>query len=186
MERNRWETALRCLEVALHPNTRDDEIVAAVHGFRRTTDGARLRDIVQALATPNARSNGAVSKTEILRAKVERLERQNRELSQRLDTEVAERAKESRQLWEAELRAHQLNEAYRAAARRVDEIAQQLVAARAAQRASTKEVAPPSSGPNRASIFQALLSAARERNGEPDPFIAIRTTAPNPRTPWMA
>lgn len=50
MERNKWETAIRCLEIALHPNTGDDEVIAAVNGFRRTADGRRLRDICAAVA----------------------------------------------------------------------------------------------------------------------------------------
>src|ERR1700676_2216332 len=32
MERNRWETAIRCLEVALLPNPTDDEVIAGVNG----------------------------------------------------------------------------------------------------------------------------------------------------------
>ena len=78
MERNKWETAIRCLEVALHANTGDAEVIAAVNGFRRTADGRRLREICDALAGP-ARP-AAPGQTEELA----RLNRENRELQGRL------------------------------------------------------------------------------------------------------
>jgi hypothetical protein len=53
-ERHRWETAIRCLEVALHPRTGDDEVLAAVNGFRRTANGVPLSDVCLAFATPGA------------------------------------------------------------------------------------------------------------------------------------
>jgi len=37
MERHRWGTALRCLEIAIHPNPTDAEIDRRRHeGFRRS------------------------------------------------------------------------------------------------------------------------------------------------------
>jgi len=39
MERNRWEGAIRCLELALHPNTADAEVIAGVNGFRCAAAG---------------------------------------------------------------------------------------------------------------------------------------------------
>jgi hypothetical protein len=50
MERNRWDRAIRCLEIALHPNTEDDEIIAGVNGFRRTADGTPLSEICHEFA----------------------------------------------------------------------------------------------------------------------------------------
>ena len=52
MERNRWEIAIRCLEIALHPNTSDEEVIAAVNGFRRTAEGTPLRELCRTLAAP--------------------------------------------------------------------------------------------------------------------------------------
>ena len=43
MERNRWETALRCLEIAVHPGTSDEEVLAAIRGFRRTAGGTHVQ-----------------------------------------------------------------------------------------------------------------------------------------------
>ena len=31
MERNRWERAIRCLEIAVHPHTADEEVIADPH-----------------------------------------------------------------------------------------------------------------------------------------------------------
>ena len=45
MERNRWESAIRCLELALHPNTADAEVIAGVNGFRRAAAGAPLGEV---------------------------------------------------------------------------------------------------------------------------------------------
>jgi hypothetical protein len=50
MERNRWDTAIRCLEIALHPNTSDDEVLAGVNGFRRTADGTPLSQVCSEFA----------------------------------------------------------------------------------------------------------------------------------------
>ncbi|MGH7095656.1 MAG: hypothetical protein ACREFB_19250 [Stellaceae bacterium] len=45
MERNSCDTAFRCLEVAVHPNTGDQEALAAIAGYRRTAGGASLADL---------------------------------------------------------------------------------------------------------------------------------------------
>lgn len=86
MERNKWETAIRCLEVALHPNTGNDEVIAAVNGFRRTADGRRLRDICTALAG----AGGGPVAVATPREEHGGLNRENRELRRKLaDTESA-------------------------------------------------------------------------------------------------
>jgi hypothetical protein len=92
MERNRWETAIRCLEVALHPNTADDEVIAGVNGFRRTADGTRLRDICAELAG-NAGDGGGAVVDPVQTAVLERLraaERRIHELS--AEIQAAERS----------------------------------------------------------------------------------------------
>ena len=50
MQRNRWETAIRCLEIAAHPNTNDEEVIAAINGFRRTADGTPLSRLCREFA----------------------------------------------------------------------------------------------------------------------------------------
>src|SRR5262245_32450533 len=48
MERNRWETAIRCLEIAVHPNTSDEEALAAIRGFRRTARDVPMSQLSRA------------------------------------------------------------------------------------------------------------------------------------------
>jgi hypothetical protein len=50
MERNRWESAIRCLELALHPNTADAEVIAGVNGFRRAAAGTPLGEVCREFA----------------------------------------------------------------------------------------------------------------------------------------
>ncbi|HTT79243.1 MAG TPA: hypothetical protein VMF86_06150 [Stellaceae bacterium] len=78
MERNRWETAIRCLEVALHPNTGDDEVIAAVHGFRRIVAGWTLREVGTDLTGALRTANTAAAADDT------RLSRENRDLRGRL------------------------------------------------------------------------------------------------------
>lgn len=105
MERNRWETAIRCLEVALHPNTGDDEVIAGVNGFRRTADGTPLGEILQALAGASA---PARADDELVR-----LSRENLDLRQQA-------AETERHLRAAEQRLHALEQQHRAAAAQAD------------------------------------------------------------------
>jgi hypothetical protein len=81
MERNKWETALRCLEVALHPNTSDDEVIAGVNGFRRTAGGAPLREVCAFLA----RTSASAAEPGERQDQLERLNRENLELRRRLE-----------------------------------------------------------------------------------------------------
>ena len=114
MERNKWETAIRCLEVALHPHTDDDEVIAGVNGFRRTAEGTPLRDICLALAGGDA--------LPAWKEKVDRLNRENRDLRRRLDVEESNRFSIARRLHEAERRVHDLTEELRAAHMRANEV----------------------------------------------------------------
>jgi len=95
MERNKWETAIRCLEVALHPNTADDEVIAGVNGFRRTAQGTPLSDI--------AREYGAGAEAEPAPAAtdVQRLARENFALRRRMDEQLAGQEEALRRLDEA-------------------------------------------------------------------------------------
>jgi hypothetical protein len=106
MERNKWETAIRCLEVAVHPNTHDDEVVAAVNGFRRTVDGLPLSQICIEFAC------GGVPLADLANMKdtLERLQRENRELARRLTVEGAAQAEAAQRLDAAYRRIYELTE----------------------------------------------------------------------------
>jgi hypothetical protein len=116
MERNRWGTAIRCLEVAVHPNTRDDEVVAAVNGFRRTADGVPLSQVCLEF------SCGGVPLAELAAMKdgLERLRRENIELRRRLAVDQAAQNEAAQRLDAACRRIFELTEEA-AAARRIAE-----------------------------------------------------------------
>jgi len=124
MERNRWETAIRCLEIAVHPNTDDREIVAAVNGFRRTATGLSLRQLFQGsdCAAPT------ISAADELR----RLARENYALRQKIDDIEGRRATLLKRLHDAEQRAGALSDELLAAARRADAAEQRLAEFRGA------------------------------------------------------
>src|SRR5216683_1545267 len=88
MERNKWETAIRCLEVALHPHTSDDEVLAGVNGFRRTADGMPLSQVCGELAGGGLPLGPPAELTE----KLARLGRENLELRRKLAVEEAAQA----------------------------------------------------------------------------------------------
>src|SRR5580704_6075898 len=73
MDRNKWETAIRCLEIALHPNTSDDEVIAGVNGFRRTADGTPLSAVCREFARKGADESPVRENLELRR----RLEREH-------------------------------------------------------------------------------------------------------------
>jgi hypothetical protein len=100
MERNKWETAIRCLEVALHPNTSDDEAIAGVNGFRRTADGTPLSEICVEFA-------GASEP-------VDKISRENLDLRRRLERERQSQIAALKRLHEAERLIRELSEEIRA------------------------------------------------------------------------
>jgi hypothetical protein len=106
MERNKWETAIRCLEVAVHPNTHDDEVVAAVNGFRRTIEGLPLSQVCIEFAC------GGVPLADLANMKdmLERLQRENRELRRKLTVEEAAQAEAAQRLDAAYRRIYELTE----------------------------------------------------------------------------
>jgi hypothetical protein len=116
MERNRWETAIRCLEVAVHPNTRDDEVVAAVNGFRRTVEGLPLSQVCVEFAGGGAPLAGLVNTRDTL----ERLQRENRELRRKLAVEEAAQAEAEQRLDTAYRRIYELTEEAASAQRQVE------------------------------------------------------------------
>jgi hypothetical protein len=83
MERNKWEVAIRCLEVAVHPNTSDDEVIAGVNGFRRTADGTPLSEVCREfIGAP-----GEEPEPPKVTRKLEKLTRENADLRQRLEAQ---------------------------------------------------------------------------------------------------
>jgi hypothetical protein len=116
MERNRWETAIRCLEVAVHPNTREDQVVAAIDGFRRTVEGTPVSRVCIEFAC------GGVPLSELaeMKATIERLDRENRALRRGLAVEEAAQAEAAGRLDNAYRRIYELTEEAAAAQRRVE------------------------------------------------------------------
>lgn len=113
MERNRWETAIRCLEVAVHPNTSNDELVAAVNGFRRTVEGLPLSQVCVEFAC------GGVPLDDLARMKdmLQHLNRDNLEMRRKLAVEEAAQTSTARRLDDAYRRIQQLTEEALAAQR---------------------------------------------------------------------
>jgi len=180
MERNKWETAIRCLEVALHPNTSDDEVIAGVNGYRRTTGGAPLGEVVEVLAGQERDAR--------LGREIHALRRQVAS-HEAVEAETLRRLHEAQRLIDAlsaEIDAEKQSfAAFRAASSQiVDELRDENFDLRGALENTRRSVA----APRPASPFQAMLSQARARNGDPG---EVRRSAPQlyalgPRHPWIA
>jgi len=189
MERNKWETAIRCLEVALHPHTSDDEVVAGVNGFRRTAAGTPLREICLEFA---GRDDGVATRW---REKAERLARENLGLRRKLEAAERDRGATLRRLREAEQRSGELDEALRAAQRRADEAEQRFADFRAAHAdmadsAPRAEMARPSAAERPVRTppppFRTFLAAARQRENQPETVMPPPIFNATPRAPWTA
>ncbi|HXC29739.1 MAG TPA: hypothetical protein VNV38_17410 [Stellaceae bacterium] len=183
MERNRRETALRCLEIAVHPNTSDEEVLAAIRGFRRTAG-----------RTPVAEITGGVP--EHLLARLDQLNRANLALRRSIEEIEADRLAALRERQESEQRAQEISEELLAAEHRA-EIAQRRLAEfqgaygrisgglrgenddlRRALDEARRNMAQPIHEPVRVPPFQSALNAALQR---PDP-----PHAPAFGQPWTA
>jgi hypothetical protein len=116
MERNRWETALRCLEIAVHPNTSDEEIVAAVRGFRRTAGKTPFAELCREFASAPGH----------LLSRLDQLNRANLALRHKLEEIEAERAAAVRDLHAAEQRAQETGDELLAAEHRAGVAEQRL------------------------------------------------------------
>jgi hypothetical protein len=110
MERSRWDTAMRCLEVALHPNTGDDEVVAAVNAFRRIAGGRPLRDLCAAAIDPLP-----VARPPAGEPQLERLSRENGELRGTLAAAEKARVETAARLAQAQRQLGEIGEELRAA-----------------------------------------------------------------------
>lgn len=173
MERNRCETAIRCLEVALHPNAKDGEVIAAVNGFRRTAKGRPLREVCVELFGKGHDARTPAPPP----AKLDRLIRENLDLRRKLEAQEADQAAAAHRLREAEQRLRDLSDELLAADRRASAAEQQLANSRLA----------PSQKP--ASPFKKLLAAAHRGADQPDAPERGRDGGGSPifgRRPWTA
>jgi chromosome segregation ATPase len=202
MERNRWEAAIRCLEIALHPNTTDDELIAAVNGFRRTADGTPLSDICRAFAAKHADIGGPTADEAGWRAMVDRLNRQNLDLRRRLKIEATGYSTAARQLQDAEGRVRELSEELLAARLRANGAEGRYADLRAAYAeisdrlnrpfAAARPVDTEPRTSTAASPFQKILTDARQRAHGAEKTVAQRAvadtpfSAPRQRAPWTA
>jgi hypothetical protein len=199
MERNKWETAIRCLEVATHPHTSDDEVVAAVNGFRRTAEGLPLSQVCIEFAC------GGVPLADLAQIKdtLQRLNRENLELRRKLAVEEAAQASSERRLDDAYRRIHELTreavaaqhlaetteqefEAFRTAyAQALDAIKQSNVNLRGALDTAQRGAALDARRP-----FAALLAEARLADGKAAAFNSGtgsgRLKVVEPGEPWTA
>ncbi|MGH7076128.1 MAG: hypothetical protein ACREFD_18305 [Stellaceae bacterium] len=203
MEQKKWETAIRCLEIALHPNTGDEEVIAGVNGFRRTANGTPLSYMWRAFASTGEADSGRVAESAKWRAKLERLNQENIQLHLRLD---AEQRAAAHRLQAAEEHIRTLTDEMMAFRLRASEAERRLADLQPAYREMPERVTqssarstPAAAEPAAAtplSQFQSILTAARQHGDDPIyPAAALnrnRTVAPEhpsrlaARAPWTA
>jgi chromosome segregation ATPase len=126
MERNRWETAIRCLEIAVHPATNDREVIAAINGFRRTAHNAPLHQLCREFGGSPSNSTSAVAE------ELQRLARENLALRQKLEEADASRKATLQRLHDAEQRGDEVGEELLAAEQRADAAERRLAEFRGA------------------------------------------------------
>jgi len=114
MERNKSETAIRCLEIALHPGTSDEETLAAVNGYRRTAGDMPLSEMLRDYAAPAPAVTKPSAEAAQWREKYAKSRRDYMELRRRLKAEREERVATTHRLSEAEDRIRALGEELRA------------------------------------------------------------------------
>jgi hypothetical protein len=193
MERNKWESAIRCLELALHPNTADEEVIAGVNGFRRIAAGTTLDAVCREYA-----GAGRAAAELAAPAADAALSRENLELRRRLQHEQDSQFDALRRLQEAErvirelsddIRAEQHSFAeFRAASTQiVDRLKDQNFDLRFALDQARVASEPPA--PQKNSPFRDLLTGVLLRDGPASPTPAA-APAPRlsalPRHPWTA
>jgi predicted RNase H-like nuclease (RuvC/YqgF family) len=204
MERNRWETAIRCLEVALHPHTADDEVVAAVRAFRRVVSGRPLRDICAALIG----AADDVVNPAVPTVLGERLSRENGELRRKLADAEAARTAVAENLNQAQRRLGESHAELRAARDEAAACARQIAELREAQartiehlrgenaelhraldhsrRSAASGAVPSSFGTVLAATLQRAGARAPERAGFAGASGVRPSAAPDVRPGWVA
>ena len=175
MERQKLRTVMRCLEIALHPNTRDEEIVAAVHGFRRTVGTASFPEICLEFARTNDPQGCAPE----WHQQLHRLGRENLALQRDIEALRNLESLTGSRISEANERIRELEDELDAARRRARDAEKQTAEVKAAYRTVTDELrrqivelhrpnrSPASAqaatpSPVEATSFAALLKAARD------------------------
>jgi chromosome segregation ATPase len=192
MERNRWETAIRCLEIAVHPATDDREVLAAINGFRRTAHNASLNQLCREFGSSLPSGPSAIAD------ELQRLARENLALRQKLEEADASRKAIMQRLHDAEQRGDEIGEELLEAEQRADTAERRLAEFRGAygrisgslshenddlRRAladARRNLAQPIHEP--VAPFQAALNAALQR---PDKTPASQPTAITSH-PWTA
>lgn len=194
MERKRWETAVRCLEIAIHPNTSDEEAIAAIRGFRRTAGGAPLDGLLRGLASTGADGIGH------LHARLDQLHQENRWLQLKLAETRASGAAAQRELAAAQHRAAVLREEL-AEAEHHASVAERRLAEfqgaygrisgglqsenrdlRRALQEARRDLAQPIHEP--IAPFQSMLNTALQRGNAPSP--PTPAPLPSPAPSWTA
>jgi len=214
MERNRWDRAIRCLEIALHPNTKDDEVIAGVNGFGRTADGTPLSEICREFVLGDQDNRGLVGSRVEWKEKVDALSRDNLDLRYRLEIADNDRVAVARQLQETEQRVRELDEELQDAQCRVGLAERQVAEFQAARTWTAEEISQENFDlpkelvegaqsvtelrvPEPVRPFREFLTAASLRAKHADASISDHHTAPdpgsdltnfalNPRRPWTA
>jgi len=196
MERNRWETAIRCLEIAVHPNTSDEEVIAAINGFRRTANATslgRLRRTLSEAAAADDESPLAEG-----RRRLDQLISENLRLRRKIHEAETERAAALQRAQDAGLQAKRVSEELLVAEHRADVAEQRLAEFHSPygrisggvhhesldlQRAldeAKRNLAQPIHEP--VLPFQNLLNAALQRPDQPPSGQQL----PTPNRPWTA
>ena len=180
MERNRWESAIRCLELALHPNTADAEVIAGVNGFRRAAVGTPLGEVCAEYAGVGTTGDS--------------LGQENLDLRRRLEHQRASQEDALARLREAERVIRDLSDdirveqqsfaAFRANSTRiVDGLKDENFDLRGALEQARRAADRPA--PHHTSPFRDLLTGVLLREGQParvaSPPIAVLA-----RHPWTA
>lgn len=184
MERKRWDTAIHCLEIALHPNTTDDEVLAAVNGFRRTAAGTPLSRVCSEFA---GRGHDGCDLAEWQ----DRLTRENIELRRQSEAGEDRETAAALRLSEAERRIGELGKAlataegqaaeadrqladFRAAYGRIlDGVNQENLDLRAALAQSRRDTMDRPAPEAAASPFRRFLAEARQGLQPPPPAAAL-------------
>jgi hypothetical protein len=174
MERNRWETAIRCLEIALHAHTSDDEVIAAVNGFRRTAGGTPLSEVCAAFAGGGDDGRALIADLVEWRKALDRLNRENLELRGRLDAEQRSRIDAIRRQRDAEREIRELRAELAAAQRRAGALEREIAEIRTAYVRRMDGASPDGFEP------AARVAAQRETPRPPAPFQQVLAAALGP------
>lgn len=120
MDRKKSETALRCLNLALHSNTADEEVLAAIAGFRRTAGNASLLEMAAALTDRSSNDFDRVTPATEWQEAATRLAEENQQLRNLLESWEEYEAKLQQRLDESERRVSEFCDASLIAVARVE------------------------------------------------------------------